>query len=88
MSHVHQGKTELLKRIRRVKGQMESVEKALTNGADCADVLQQIAACRGAVNGLLKEVLEDHIRHHVNFKSKARDFGAEELIAIVRSYLK
>ena len=89
MSHVQRHKDKLLKRIRRVKGQMQAVEKALNNGSDCSDVLQQIAACRGAMNGLLKEVLEDHIRCHVTFKPIHKDdAGADDHVAIVRSYLK
>lgn len=88
MSHIQHKRDKLLKRIRRVQGQLKAVENAIANGVDCSDVLQQIAACRGAMNGLMGEVLEDHIRCHVNFKSSTKDTGAEELVSVVRSYLK
>lgn len=80
----------MLARVRRIRGQVEAIEKALNADQECADVLQLIAATRGAINGLMNEVVEGHIRHHVLSPKAAateRD-GAEELIGIVRSYFK
>lgn len=90
MSHTIRDKEKLLKRVRRVKGQVEAVERALQHEKECSDVLQLIAAARGAMNGLMAEVLEDHIRCHVKFASGSReiDSGAEEVIDVIRSYLK
>lgn len=65
MAHTIKGKKELLTRIRRIKGQAEALEKALDAETSCIAILQQIAAIRGAVNGLMVEVLEDHIRDHL-----------------------
>ncbi|MGO9211876.1 MAG: metal/formaldehyde-sensitive transcriptional repressor [Terriglobales bacterium] len=89
MSHTLRGKDKLMKRIRRVRGQIEAVERALEAERPCADVLQLIAAARGAVNGLLIEVLDDHIRCHIA-AGAGRKAGAEaeELVAVLRSYLK
>jgi DNA-binding FrmR family transcriptional regulator len=90
MAHTRESKKSLLARVRRIRGQVEAIEKALSEEQECADVLQLIAATRGAVNGLMNEVVEGHIRHHVLSPKAAaaeRD-GAEELIAIVRSYMK
>jgi DNA-binding FrmR family transcriptional regulator len=68
---------------------VEAVERALDSESECADVLRLIASVRGAVNGLMAEVMEDHIREHVNAASAdARAKGAEELAEIVKSYLK
>src|SRR3546814_8943762 len=64
-------KKKVLTRIRRIRGQCEGLERALEAGADCAPVLQQIAAIRGAVNGLMSEVLESHLREQ--FEQPARD---------------
>ena len=90
MSHTIRNKEKLLKRVRRVRGQVEAVERALQEAKECSDVLQLIAAARGAMNGLMAEVLEDHIRCHVRFTpaAKGTDSGAEEVIDVIRSYLK
>jgi len=92
MSHTRTEKTKLLNRVRRVRGQVEAIERALEIGEGCAAVLHLIAAARGAINGLMAEVMEDHIRFHVVDPARERDpdkaRGAEELIDVVRTYLK
>lgn len=90
MAHTRESKETLLARIRRIRGQVDAIEKALNTEQECADVLQLIAATRGAINGLMNEVVEGHIRHHVlSPKAAAAEReGAEELITIVRSYFK
>ncbi|MBN9074985.1 MAG: metal/formaldehyde-sensitive transcriptional repressor, partial [Rhizobiales bacterium] len=65
MSHTTREKQKLLNRVRRIRGQMEAVERALEEEKGCTAVLQLIAGVRGAVNGLMAEVVEDHIQHHV-----------------------
>jgi len=84
-------KTKLLNRVRRIRGQIDAVERSLEQGISCADVLQLITAARGAINGLMVEVIEDHIRMElVNPTLQPSDTAnaAEELIDVVRSYLK
>jgi DNA-binding FrmR family transcriptional regulator len=83
-------KTKLLNRVRRIRGQVEAVERALEQEIGCSDVLQLITAARGAINGLMGEVIEDHIRIHLVGPTAAHhaDEAAEELIEVVRSYLK
>ncbi len=91
MSHTSREKQKLLNRVRRLRGQMEAVERALEDEKDCADVLQLIAGVRGAINGLMAEVIEDHVQHHVaghTLDETQRNEGAAELIDIVRAYLK
>lgn len=92
MAHTAREKTKLLNRVRRIRGQVEAVERALEGEHECAEVLQLIAAIRGATNGLMAEVIEDHIREHVanpTIASEAeRTKGADELVDIVRTYLK
>jgi DNA-binding FrmR family transcriptional regulator len=89
MSHTIRGKDKLTRRVRRVRGQIEAIERALDAESPCGDVLQLIAAARGAMNGLMMEVLEDHIRSHIAFaagpKAKAE---TEELVEVLRSYMK
>jgi DNA-binding FrmR family transcriptional regulator len=91
MSHVSQEKTKLLKRLRRLGGQIEALERAVEDDQECARVLQQATSCRGAMDGFIAEVIEDHIREHmVDPKAKADDprlRAAEELVAIVHAYL-
>lgn len=92
MAHTIREKTKLLARVRRIRGQVEAIERALESEVGCADVLQIIASVRGAVNSLMSEVMEDHIRFHVVDPARERDpekaKGAEELIEVVRAYLK
>jgi FrmR/RcnR family transcriptional regulator, repressor of frmRAB operon len=92
MAHTARGKTKLLNRVRRIRGQVEAVERALESETGCTEVLQLIAATRGAINGLMAEVIEDHIREHVANPAIASDAermkGADELVEVVRSYLK
>jgi DNA-binding FrmR family transcriptional regulator len=84
-------KTKLLNRVRRIRGQVEAVERALEQDIGCADVLQLITAARGALNGLMGEVIEDHIRTHlVHPQLQPGDTAdaADELIDVIRCYLK
>ena len=85
-------KSKVLNRVRRIRGQIEAVEPALEQEIGCADVMQLIAAARGAINGLMGEVMEDHIRMHVigpgPDPNSERAQATEELIDVVRSYLK
>lgn len=87
MAHTIREKAKLLNRVRRVKGQVEAVERALEEVADCSAVLRLIAACRGAMDALMAEVLEGHIREHLVPAPGSPDAG-EELIDVVRAYLK
>lgn len=91
MSHTLKDQNKLLARVRRIKGQTESLEKALESGAECLKVLQQVAAVRGAINGLMSELLEGHIREHLMNESSTpdeRDSDLEEIVAVIRSYMK
>ncbi|MCW8040643.1 MULTISPECIES: metal/formaldehyde-sensitive transcriptional repressor [Acinetobacter] len=65
MSHLHQDK-KILNRVKRLQGQLNAVEQSLQQPhAECIAVLQQAAAIKGAVNGLMNELIEAHLRHHV-----------------------
>lgn len=88
MSHLSREKLDLLNRTKKVVGQLESVERALDEDAPCVTVLQRLAAARGAINSLMGELMEDHIRHHMPAKTKDSEAATEDLIEIVRSYLK
>ncbi len=82
-------KTKLRKRLNRIRGQVEAMRRALDADASCAKLLQQATACRGALDGFIAEVIEDHIRDRVVRASDhaAATVAAEELIEIVHSYL-
>lgn len=92
MSHLSKEKTKLIARIRRLKGQMDAVERALEADAPCGDVLNLVASVRGAVNGLTMELIEDHLREHVcdprTEPDAARAQGTTELIDVLRRSLK
>jgi DNA-binding FrmR family transcriptional regulator len=91
MPHSPEEKKRVLTRVRRVRGQLDALESALEAGAQCWPVLQQIAAMRGAVNGLMAAVLESHLREEfttlVN-TSDAQRASIDEVISLVRTYLK
>ena len=91
MSHTIREKKKLLDRVRRVRGQVEALERAVEEEKGCANVLHLVVAARGAMNSLMAEIIEDHIRVHVVDPAREhgpRGRGAEELIGIVQAYLK
>lgn len=92
MSHIAREKPRWLARVRRIRGQVEALERAIDSEARCADVLHQIAGIRGATQGLMREVMEGHVREHVAGASGISDIereqGAEELIEVLRRYFK
>jgi FrmR/RcnR family transcriptional regulator, repressor of frmRAB operon len=93
MTHTSQEKEKrkLLIRLRRIRGQLDAVERRIQEDANCAAILQQATACRGALDGFIAEVVEDHILEHMIDPSLPRDDpraqAAEELVEIVHSYL-
>lgn len=91
MPHTIKAKKHLLARIRRIQGQAGALERALEEETDCSAVLQQIAAIRGAVNGLMAEVLEGHLRDHLASEAvvpEERERDLEQVVSILRSYLR
>lgn len=93
MSHAVHGQKSLLARVRRIRGQTDALERLIEAGQelDCGSVLQQIAAIRGAVAGLMAEVLEGHLREHVaaeGLTSEQRHDEIEAVVAVLRTYLK
>ncbi|MFZ0632878.1 MAG: metal/formaldehyde-sensitive transcriptional repressor [Acidobacteriaceae bacterium] len=83
-------KQKLIARIHRIRGQVSAIERSLSGGDPCADVLMLLANVRGGINSLMAEVLEDHIRLHMLSPEKDADSTelAEDLIDLVRAYLK
>ena len=88
MSHISREKLDLVTRTKKIIGQLESVLRALNQDEPCADVLQRLAAARGSINSLMGELLEDHIRNHTPRNSKPAEAAAEDVIEILRTYLK
>ena len=93
MGHLIRDKKKLMNRVRRIQGQVSAIERLLEEDHhDCANILQTIAACRGAINGLMAEVMEGHIRSHLIDPSKNptsdQEEAAEELIDVLNTYLK
>jgi len=92
MAHTTKDKEKLQLRVRRIRGQLDAIERALESEQECTGVLQLMAACRGALNGLMAEVIEGHIWFHVlpadRGKNSPQAEAADELIDVVRTYLK
>lgn len=91
MSHVAANKDDLLKRVKRIAGQIQAVQRALEADDDCAKTLHLVAATRGAINGLMDEIIEDHAREHVanpSLSDEERSKGVGELLEAIRRYSK
>jgi FrmR/RcnR family transcriptional regulator, repressor of frmRAB operon len=89
VAHTIRNKQKLISRVRRIRGQVEAIERALASEGDCGDTLRLIAAARGAMNALMAEVMEGHVRFHVlNSPPSKSANAAEEMIEVIRAYLK
>lgn len=91
MAHLTGDNSKLIKRVRRLKGQIEGIERMLTDGEECYKVLQSTAAARGALASLTRELIEEHIVHHLEEEpgaSAAVKTASRDLREILRSYLK
>jgi FrmR/RcnR family transcriptional regulator, repressor of frmRAB operon len=100
MAHTIKDKQKLINRVRRIRGQVEAIEKALAEEQECSLILQTIAASRGAIDGLMAEVVEGHIRTHIadprrlaaargsRSSSAQHAQETEDLIAVIKTYLK
>ncbi len=90
--HTAEEREKLTNRIRRIRGQLNSVEKALTEGEDCSTVLHSLTACRGAMDSLLFEILDEHIRFHIvdptRRPTSEQAKATRELLDALRTYLK
>lgn len=97
MPHSPEDKKRAITRLRRIRGQVDGLERAVEAGTDCAPILQQLAALRGAVNGLMAEILDSHLREEFadtphpksdRQRDKQRQASIDQVVALVRSYLK
>ena len=88
MSHTSREKLDLVNRTKKVIGQLDSVLNALNDDEQCSEILHRLAAARGAINSLMGELMEDHILNHMPKNSKSAQEAAEDMIQIVRTYLK
>ena len=92
MSHITGTKKELVTRINRIQGQLDAIKDAVQKDQDCASVLQQVAACRGAMNSLMAEIIEGEIKCHVlspNAKANSSEAqAADQVVEVLRRYIK
>lgn len=92
MTHTIREKQKLLARVRRLRGQIEAIERALEGESGCEQVMHLIAGARGAMAGLMAEVVEEHVRTHlVDIETHPNALNAdavEQLLEVVRTYLK
>lgn len=92
MAHTTEEKKKLMNRVRRIRGQVEGIQRSMEQEAECSEVLHNISACRGAMDSLMAEVIEGHIRFHVlDPHSKPTDEqtqAADDLVHALRAYLR
>ena len=90
MAHTTREKDKLLNRVRRIRGQVEAIERALEEERDCGEIMHLLAACRGAMGGLTAEILEGHVRSHIvdpdGDTKRAR--AAHDLVEVLRTYVR
>ena len=90
MTHAVREKSKIVSRVNRLKGQLDAFAKAIEAEDDCYQVMQLLASCRGALNGLMGDIIEQHIREHIveaENKKVATEAG-EELVDIMKSFWK
>jgi len=92
MTHTVQDKQKLVARVRRIRGQVEAIERALESEAGCDKIIHLLASTRAAMSGLMAEVVEDHVRTHLvdveAHPDALNEDAVEQLIGVVRTYLK
>lgn len=92
MAHTERDREKLLLRIKKIRGQVDGIQRTLDEGADCFVVLQTVAACRGALTGLMTEIIEGHVRDHIldpaEQPTAAQRRAAEQLLEVLRAFLK
>jgi DNA-binding FrmR family transcriptional regulator len=89
--HALRDRQAMINRVRRLRGQVEAIERALNGDVSCSDLIQRVTAARGAIDGLMAQILEEHVREYLlsdeEMPAKDRVHAAEELIGIIHSYL-
>ena len=92
MTHTVRDKQKLLARVHRIRGQVEAIERALDTEAGCDKIIHLLASTRAAMSGLMAEVVEDHVRTHLvdveAHPDALNDDAVEQLLGVVRTYLK
>ena len=92
MSHVVESKQRLLNRVRRLRGQIDALERALDADEGCSEIMRLLTASRGAINGIMAEVVEDHIQMHMvdsdRKRSRSEQEAADELLDVLRTYIR
>lgn len=91
MAHQLTDKRKLLNRVRRLRGQIDAIERALDSDEPCGEVMRRVTTAKGAINALMAEVLNDHIRSHMidedRVPSDNEERAANELVAVLRTYI-
>lgn len=90
MVHTVANKNKLLLRVKKIKGQISALQKALEDEKDCFKVLQQISAARGAITSLMGEVIDGHIKEHLgnNVSDEQREEEILNLTSLLKSFFK
>jgi DNA-binding FrmR family transcriptional regulator len=91
MAHTIRDKQKLINRVRRIRGQLDAAEGALENELDCTDIMHTLAASRGALDSLMAEVMEGHIKLHLvdpdDHPTSSQAKAAQDLIDVIKTYL-
>lgn len=90
MSHTIRDKKKIIARTNKIQGQVAALKTMLDQPHECSAVLQQIAAIRGAVNGLMREVIKGHLTEHLVHENEEqkREEDLEVVLKVLDSYIK
>ena len=83
MPHSAEDKHRAITRLRRIRGQADALERAVEAGSDCAPILQQLAAMRGAVHGLMADLLDSHMRETMAKQPAPTQADIDEMLALL-----
>jgi DNA-binding FrmR family transcriptional regulator len=83
-------KEALLKRLKRIEGQVRGVAKMIEDNRYCVDVLIQLSAVKSALDAAAMQLLEDHTRGCVQnaIKFGEGDKAIEELMEVVSKFAR
>ena len=84
-----ENKDAVLKRLRRIEGQVRGVEGMVVEDRYCVDVVTQITAIQAALDKVALELLEEHAKHCViGAEEGEQDARTEELMGAVKRLMR
>lgn len=83
-------KTDILKRLRRIEGQIKGIQRMIESEEGCTDVLIQIAAARAAINKVGGLILENYSKECIRSAANndLEENNMDDLINTILKFMK